>query len=122
MSKQSTKAIFGNGSSNILRDALHFTSVTVKVAKTVAVADANGNLKVLAGTILTAAGARMTAADANAGSAYGVVYEDVNFDDVAVGGNEGVPVVIHGSVLTAMLPVAPTTLQASAMKGLLFVV
>jgi len=122
MSKQSTKAIFGTGSSNLLRDALHFVSVTVKVAKEVAILDANGNFKVLAGTILTAAGTRMTAADANAASAYGVVLEDVNFDAVAAGLTEGVPVVIHGQILTAALPVAPTTAQKAAMTQLVFVV
>jgi hypothetical protein len=122
MSKQSTLSIFGNGSSNILRNASHFVTVTVKVLKSVAVADSNGNFKVLAGTILTAAGAVMTAADANAALAYGIVYEDVNFDAVATGLTEGVPVVIHGQVVTANLPVAPTTLQQAAMKGLVFVV
>lgn len=121
MSRQTSKSIFG-ASKNIMRDGLHFVNVTVKVVKTVAIADANGYLKVLAGTILTEAGARMTAADANASSAYGVVYEDVDFDDTAVGGNEGVPVVIHGVVLIAELPVAPTTLQKAAMPNIKFVV
>jgi hypothetical protein len=122
MSKQSTETIFGNGTSNILRDAVHFVTVTVKVLKSVAVADPNGYFKVVAGTILTAAGAVMTAADANASLAYGVVYEDVYFDMVAAGLTEGVPVVVHGVIITANLPVAPTTLQQAAMKNLSFVI
>lgn len=121
MSKQSSKQIFG-ASKNIMRDGLHFVSVTVKVLKSIVTADTNGYLTLKAGTILTEAGVLMTGADANASSAYGVVYEDVNFDDVPVGGNEGVPVIIHGIVLLNELPVAPTAAQKSAMPNIKFVI
>jgi len=121
MSKQSSRSLFG-ASKNILRDGLHFVALGVKVAKTVAVADENGYLYVKAGTVLTSAGAVMTAADANAADAYGVVYEDVNFDDVPDGGNETVSVVVHGIVEIGRLPAVITAAQKTAMKGLQFVV
>ena len=114
MSKQFSEQIFGKGSSNILRDALHFVSVGVKIPKTSATADANGNLKVLAGTVVSAAG--LVVADA---TAFGIVLEDWNFDNVPAGGVEIVPVVIHGTVIKANLPVQVNAL--SIMPGIVLV-
>lgn len=114
--KNTSKTIFG-ASKNILRDASHFVNVGVKVAASVLTADENGNKILKAGTVVTAAGALMADADANATSAFGLVYEDMDLTF----GDDTVPVVIHGIIESSLLDVVPTAAQKSAMKGLLFV-
>lgn len=114
--KNSSRDIFG-ASKNIMREGLNFIALPVKVASTIIAADANGQKIVPAGTIITKEGALMTAADANAASAFGVLYEDLDL----TGGNETASVVVFGVVALSQLPVAPTTAQASAMKLVLFV-
>jgi len=114
--KNSTRDIFGL-SKNILREGIHFIALPVKVASSIISADVNNQKIVPAGTIITKLGALMTAADANAADAFGVLYEDLDL----TGGNETASVVVHGVVLLSQLPVAPTTAQAAAMKLVLFV-
>lgn len=122
MSKQSSKTIFG-ASNNIMRDATHFVTVSVKVPKANISVDEDGYLTLKAGTIVSTTGViipatAITADTPSASLAYGIVYEDYNFDDVPVGQSEPIPVVIHGVVLASALSGTATADIKAALKDI----
>jgi hypothetical protein len=109
MARQYEKTIFG-ASKNILVDGAHFVSLPVKLdASKFAVVD--GRKIAAAGTIVSKTGAPV-----NDATAYGVLYNDVDLTY----GNENGPVVVHGVVELAKLPVQPAAEAKTAMKDIRF--
>lgn len=89
-----------------------YLSVNVKVAKATATLDANN--KLVAGTIIDATGKTV-----NDGTAFGVVYEDIDFTDSM--GTEVVPVIIFGFINIHKMPTAPSSTAISALKMIQFI-
>ncbi|AND84265.1 hypothetical protein GTH52_07100 [Clostridium tyrobutyricum] len=108
MSIQSSRTIFGENK-NILRDAQHFISLPVKVSATLITANSNGKKILSAGSIVDNTGKIV-----NDGTAYGFVYEDVDFTNST--GIETVPVVVHGIIDSKQIPIQPTAEALAAMK------
>ncbi|WP_123053142.1 hypothetical protein [Clostridium sp. JN-1] len=108
MSIQSSKTIFGENK-NILRDAQHFISLPIKVNSSLITADANGKKVLAAGSIVDKTGKIV-----NDNTAYGLVYEDVDFTNST--GVETVPVVVHGIIDSKQIPTQPTAEALLAMK------
>lgn len=106
--RQSTKTILGE-QKNILELAGQlFQNTNIKVAK-----ESATDGKILAGTIVDATGAK-----ANGATAFGVVYEDVDFTDSK--GTEVVPVLIFGFVKSSVLPEVPTVEAKAALPMIKF--
>lgn len=101
MSRQSSVLI--TGEQKQILDNTHFVSVNYKIAKTDVTAQLSSNV-LLAGTIL---------------AGKGVVLNDVDFTNSH--GTETVPVVQHGWVRTAAMPVAPTAGDKTAFPMIMFV-
>lgn len=108
MSIQLSRTIFGENK-NILRDAQHFISLPVKVSATLITVNSNGKKILSAGSIVDNTGKIV-----NDGTAYGFVYEDVDFTNST--GTETVPVVIHGIIDSKQIPTQPTAEALAAMK------
>lgn len=108
MSIQSSKTIFGENK-NILRDAQHFISLPVKVNASLITADAKGKKILVAGSIIDKTGKIV-----NDNTAYGFVYEDVDFTNST--GVETVPVVVHGIIDSTQIPTQPIADALTAMK------
>jgi len=109
--RQSRYSITG-AQKNILAFHGLYLNTNIKVNKSDATLDANEILP--AGTIVDKAG--KTAADA---TAFGVVYEDVDFKDSQ--GTEIVPVTIFGFVNVHELPVQPSAAVITALKMIQFI-
>ncbi|OAA91252.1 hypothetical protein [Clostridium ljungdahlii] len=108
--RQSTTTI-GSSQVNILKYNQYFLNVNLKVAKTATTLNANDILP--AGTIIDSTGKVV-----NDGTAYGIVYENVNFKDSM--GTEVVPVTIFGFIDTPKLPVAPADAAKTALNMIKF--
>lgn len=108
--RQSSKAIL-DSQVNILKYTQLFLPVSIKVAKSSTTLDANGILP--AGTIVDQTGKVV-----NDATAFGVVYEDVDFNNSM--GTELVSVVIFGFIDTSKLPVAPSDTAKTAMNMIKF--
>ncbi|ADL40312.1 major head protein [Clostridium phage phiCTP1] len=89
-----------------------YLSVNVKVAKADATLDANN--KLVAGTIIDATGKTV-----NDGTAFGVVYEDIDFTDSM--GTEVVPVIVFGFINVHNMPTAPSEAVIGALKMIQFI-
>lgn len=108
--RQSTTQIM-DSQVNILKYNQYFLTVNLKVAKTATTLNTNGILP--AGTIVSATGAVV-----NDGTAYGVVYENVDFNNSM--GTEVVPVLIFGFVDSSKLPTAPADTAKAALNMIKF--
>lgn len=100
-------------SKNIMRDGLHFTNLTVKVLKSLAV-EVNGREIIKAGTVVGKDGTKQ-----NGANAYGLIYEDVDCT------NEEqnyifAPVVVQGVVEEGRLPEVLTPEAKTALKDIFF--
>ena len=108
--RQSTTTI-GSSQVNILKYNQYFLNVNLKFAKTATSLNDKGILP--AGTIIDKTGKVV-----NDGTAYGIVYEDVNFNDSM--GTEVVPVLIFGFIDTSKLPVAPADAAKTVLNMIKF--
>lgn len=108
MSRQYSREIFG-ANENILAVPDNFVNVPLKVNYDDVPVDSNGKKILKAGTIISKTGTIV-----NDGTAYGLVYENVDFTTVV--GNETVPVTIHGIINGAKLPTVPSAEALAAMK------
>lgn len=107
--RQSSKKIFGE-QKNILEVAGQmFTTIPIKVNKSAL----SGETLLKAGTIIDKTGQKV-----NDATAFGIVYEDVDFTDTK--GTEVVPVLVFGFVKESALPVQPETAAKTALKMILF--
>ena len=89
----------------------HFLNTNMKITKTVTTLNASGILP--AGTIIDKTGKVV-----NDSTAFGVVYEDVDFTNSS--GTEVVAVVLHGFVNSAVLPVQPLAATITALNLIKF--
>lgn len=108
--RQSTTTI-GSSQVNILKYNQYFLNVNLKVTKTVTTLNSSGILP--AGTIIDSTGKVV-----NDGTAYGIVYEDVDFNNST--GTEVIPVTIFGFVDTSKLPTAPADTAKTALNMIKF--
>lgn len=113
--RQSTKSILG-AQKNILALAGElFQNTNIKVNKT-DVTLTDGVL--LAGTIVDKLGKKVDGTTITSDKAFGVVYEDVDFNNSS--GTEVVPVTIFGFIKESVLPEKPTVEVKSALKMIQF--
>ncbi|PJI07049.1 MULTISPECIES: hypothetical protein [Clostridium] len=96
---------------NILKYNQYFLPVNLKVAKTAATLNSNGVLQ--AGTIVDSTGKAV-----NDGTAFGIVYEDVDFNNST--GTENAAVLIFGFIDASKLPVAPSDTAKAALNMIKF--
>lgn len=96
---------------NILKYNQYFLTVNLKVAKTATTLNAKGILP--AGTIVDSTGKVV-----NDATAFGIVYEDVDFNNSM--GTENVAVLIFGFVDTSKLPTAPADTAKTALNMIKF--
>lgn len=104
----------------------NFTTLPIKVKKDdVKDVLTNGVLK--AGTLITADGKKVTSS-ATATDAYGVVYQDIDFnnsvsaDGVANNATEVVPVFVQGTVYESAVSFsAQKALEKAALKNIIFI-
>lgn len=96
---------------NILKYNQYFLTTNLKVAKTATTLNAKGILP--AGTIVDATGKVV-----NDGTAYGVVFEDVDFTNSM--GTENVSVLIFGFVDASKLPTAPADAAKTTLNMIKF--
>lgn len=108
MSKQYSREVFG-ANENILSIPDHFINVPMKIKSENVTADSSGKKILKAGTILSKEGKVV-----NDGTAYGIVYIDM--DLTHVGESETVPVTVHGFINGKKLPTQPSTEALAAMK------
>lgn len=111
MSKQITKTIFG-ANINILAVGDHFVNVPIKVAASTIVANSDGKKILAAGSIVNKIGVVV-----NDNTAYGFVYEDVDFTNST--GTETVPVTIHGFIDKTNIPTEPTAAALAVMPQII---
>lgn len=110
MSRQYEKTIFG-ASKNIMVDGAHFVTLPLKIDASKFTAGEDGRVIAPIGTIVNKNGAPV-----NDGTAYGVLYNDV---DVSCG-NEVGPVVVHGVVKTSLMPTAPDATAKAVLPNIIF--
>ncbi|ADK16180.1 hypothetical protein [Clostridium ljungdahlii] len=108
--RQSTTTIM-DSQVNILKYNQYFLPVNLKVAKTATTLNAKGILP--AGTIIDATGKVV-----NDGTAFGIVYENVDFNNSM--GTENVSVLIFGFVDASKLPTAPADAAKAALNMIKF--
>lgn len=108
--RQSTNKILGSQKNILALAGELFQNTNIKVNKTVATLK-EGILE--AGTIIDRTGKKATD-----GTAFGVVYEDVDFSNSS--GTEVVPVTIFGFIKESVLPEKPTTEVKTALKMIQF--
>lgn len=112
--RQSSRTLMGEQKNILALAGQLFQNTNIKVAKTVATLT-DGILP--AGTIVDKTGKSVNTS-ALGSTAFGVVYEDVDFNNSK--GTEVVPVTIFGFVKTSALPVAPVTEAKAALKMIQF--
>jgi hypothetical protein len=108
-----TKKSYMGESKTILQFAGElFQNTSIKVKK-IDVAEVDGKRILKAGSIVDNTGKIVTD-----GTAFGLVYRDVNF--TLSNGTETIPVTIFGFIKTAALPIAPTELVKTALNMIKF--
>ncbi|BFN04365.1 hypothetical protein [Clostridium tetani] len=108
--RQSTTKILGTQKNILALAGALFQNTNIKVSKTVATLK-EGILE--AGTIVDKTGKKVTD-----GTAFGIVYEDVDFNNSS--GTEVVPVTIFGFIKENTLPQKPATEVKAALKMIQF--
>lgn len=118
MSIQKSNTYMGENKTILALAGELFQNINVKMKKTDLTAALNVNGILPAGTIVTRDGKYVDGVTITDDKAFGLVYEDVNFNGST--GTENIPVTIFGFIKESTLPKAPSTAAKSAMKMLFF--